>query len=273
LWFFNNKPLGFAIFSMAFAIVFLSNIPASASTVISLDNTVDTPDRTVTYQDKTYELQDTGAYLIGEPVNISVNVTDINSFQLSLLDKKEDFLWSNMVYYTDGNSEVTMPADVVTVPGTYIFAVFYQGDIVAFKPVVFSQNKITVTPDITTVASGSSLHVKVKVIPDTSMPIKIVLAKDSSSLEYTVNRTQEGLYETEIKIPSSAHGRFSLYAALVSDNKFLGNYEFMGVSNAGTINVTDILPAPPKSGDYFPLTILLAFLAGFLLFLFRRGRS
>lgn len=269
----HNKPLGIAIFSMALAILFLSNIPASASTVISLDHVVDTPDRTVAYQDKIYELQDMGAYLIGEPVNISINATDINSFQLSLLDKKENFLWNSMVYYTEGKTEVTMPADVITIPGTYTFAVFYQGDIVAFKPVVFSQNKITVTPDSMTVAPGGALHVKVNVVPDTSMPIKVVLAKDSSSLEYPVNRTREGSYETEINVPYSAHGRFSLYAAIVSDNKFLGNYEFMGVSNAVTINATDILPAPSKSGDYFPLTILFVFLAGLLIFMFRRGRS
>ncbi|MCZ7355590.1 MAG: hypothetical protein O8C66_07400 [Candidatus Methanoperedens sp.] len=275
MWFFNNKPLGIAIFSMTLAILFFSIIPASATTVISLDNTVDTPDRTVTYQDKNYELQDVGAYLIGEPVNISVNVTDINSFQLSLLDMKEDFLWNNMVYYTGGKAEMIMPAYVVTIPGTYIYAVFYQGDMVAFKPVVFSQNKITISPDRTTVAPGGSLHIKVKVIPDTSMPVKVVLAKDSSSLEYPVNRTHEGSYETEIKLPMSAYGRFSLYGAIVSENKVMGTDEFMGISNAGTINITDIPQSglPSKSGDYSLLTILFVFLAGLLLLVFRKGKS
>ncbi len=261
--------------SMIFAVLVLSNAPASADVIISLDRTVDTPDNTVAYQDRTYEIQDTGAYLIGEPANISVNATDINSFQLSLLDKNEDFLWNYMVYYTEGRAELTMPADVVTTPGTYVFAVFYQGDILAFKPVVFSQNKISVTPDSTTVAPGGLLHVKVKVVPDTSLPIKVVLSRNSSSLEYSVNRTHEGLYETEMKIPFSAYGSFSLYGTIVSDNTVLGYPELMGISSGGTINVTDI-PTPEthsKSVDYFSLTIMFLFLTGLLILVFKRVRS
>lgn len=81
-------------------IILLNSQPAAAGTTISLGNTIDTPDRTVTYQGKNYEIQDIGAYPIGESVNISINVTDIKSFQLSLLDKNKNFMWNHMVYYT-----------------------------------------------------------------------------------------------------------------------------------------------------------------------------
>lgn len=262
-------------FLKAFIIIVLivfSSLSASAGTTISLDNTIDIPDRTVTYQGNTYEIQDIGAYSIGENANISINTTDIKSFQLSLLDKNEDFLWNYMVYYTEGREELTMPADVVTTPGTYILAVFYQGDILAFKPVVFSNYKMSVKPDSTTVAPGSKLQVKVEVVPDTSLPIKVVLSRNSSSLEYSVNRTREGVYETEIMIPVSAYGRFSLYSTIVSNNTVLGYPDFLGASNGVAINVTDTpLPSVPSTSFVdISIVIISVFLAALIL---KRVRS
>jgi hypothetical protein len=256
-------------------LIMFSSLSASAGTTISLDNTIDIPDRTVTYQGNTYEIQDMGAYSIGEAVNISINTTDIMSFQLSLLDKNKNFTWNHMVYYTEGNTAVTMPADVVTAPGTYALAVFYQGDIKAVKPVVFSNYKISVKPDSTTVAPGGKLQVKVEVAPDTTLPIKVVLSRNSSSLEYSVNRTGEGLYETEIMIPASANGSFSLYAAIETDNIIMGYPELLGVSGGGTINVKNPLTIDHKASDVsFPLVIVSVFLIALLvLIILKRARS
>ncbi|MCZ7400005.1 MAG: hypothetical protein O8C62_10095 [Candidatus Methanoperedens sp.] len=255
------------------AIVALLNSPVFASTTISLDSTIDTPDRTVAYQGKNYDIQDIGSYHMGEKVNISINVTDISGFQLSLLDKNKNFMWNHMVYYTEGNAQVDMPDNVVTVPGTYAFAVFYQGDIMAVKPVVFSQYKLSVMPDATTVAPGDTLHVKVRVAPDTGIPMKVIIARNSSSLESSANRTQEGLYEADIKLPSSTNGRFSLYAALASGNMIMGSPELIGVSSGGTINVVEIPPTPQASGFSFSLVIVSLLFIGILIIIFRKIRN
>lgn len=262
-----------AFMRVLIALVILSNATASAGTTISLDNTIDIPDRTVTYQGNTYEVQDMGAYSPGESVNISINTTDIKSFQLSLLDKNKNFLWNHMVYYTEGRTEVSMPADVVTTPGTYAFAVFYQGDIMAVKPVVFSQYKMSVIPDSTTIAPGGTLQVKVRVVPDTSLPVKVVLARNSSSIESVVNRTGEGEYEAEINIPVSAYGVFSLYAAIASDKMIMGYPELIGVASGGTINVTNITQLPISSTSLsFSMVIALVFIALLLIVAFKKVR-
>ncbi len=258
---------------MVTALILLSNLQPAAATTISLDNTIDMPDRTVTYQGKTYDIRDVGAYSLGETVNITVNATDIKSFQLSLLDKNKNFLWNNMVYYTEGTAEMVMPGGVVTAPGTYAFAVFYQGDILAVKPVVFSKYNLSVMPSSTIVPPGETLHVKVRVSPDTSLPVRVVLAKNSSSLESSANRTQNDIYETDIKIPESANGSFSLYAAIVSDNIILGYPELMGISGGGTIKVTEPpSQAPATAGDFLPAVTIL-FLIGVLFLVFKKIRS
>ncbi|MGB8217117.1 MAG: hypothetical protein WCE94_07430 [Candidatus Methanoperedens sp.] len=260
-------------FIILITVVALLISPVFASTTISLDSTIDTPDRTITYQGKNYEILDIGSYQMGEKVNITINVTDISGFQLSLLDKNKNFIWNYMVYYTKGNSQVDMPDNVVTVPGTYAFAVIYQGDIMAVKPVVFSRYKLSVMPDATTVAPGETLHVKVRVAPDTGIPMKVILARNSSSLESSGNRTQEGLYEADIKLPNSANGTFSLYAALESGNIIMGSPELIGVSSGGTINVVEIPPMPQAPGFSFSLVIVSLLFIGILIIIFKKIRN
>ncbi len=238
----------------------LSFQTADAGTTISLGNTIGIPHRTVTYEDTAYEIQDIGAYTLGEDINITINTTDINSFQLSLLDKDQNFLWNNMTYYTEGNTYVVMPGSAVTSPGTYVLAVFYQGDVQAVKPVVISSYKMSVNPDTTVVAPGGTLNVKVGVLPDTTQPVKVVLVRNSSSIESTANRTNMGEYEAKVGIPSSAYGEFSLYASIPSGNMILGYPELIGISSGGTINVTEIPTSTASSNPVYSVTLIIIFL-------------
>ncbi len=239
----------------------LSLQPAHAGTTISLGNVIEIPHRTVTYEDTTYEIQDIGAYSLGDDINITINSTDINSFQLSLLDKDQNFLWNNMTYYTEGKTYVVMPGSAVTSPGTYVFAIFYQGDVQAVKPVVISSYKLSVNPETTMVAPGGILNVRVGVLPDTTQPVKVVLVRNSSSIESTANRTNMGEYEAEIRIPSSAYGEFSLYASIPSGNTVLGYPELIGISSGGTVNVTEIPTSTASSNPVYSVILIIIFIS------------
>lgn len=266
--------LQLSIRSVIFAIILISIFKsASANTSLYLDNTIDTPDRTLTYQGKNYEVKDIGVYHINETVNISINVTDINSFQLSLMDKNKSFLWNHMVYYIEGMSQVTMPFNIITEPGIYAFVVFYQGDILAIKPVVFSKYQFSLETNKTIIAPGGSLHIKVRLTPDTDLPVKVIFAQNSSTLESLVNKTLDGNYETDVYIPISAYGSFNLYAAVESGNMILGYPELVGVSEGRKINVTQIPSEPASLGSYFIPFIVSIFFILSAIVLLRKIRS
>jgi hypothetical protein len=234
-------------FTVLIAIVFLLvTQTAAADTKITLSHSIDTPDRTVSYENNTYEIQDIGFYHIKDPVNITITTKDIKSYTIALLDTKMNFLWYQIVYHTEGKEELTMPAGIVTSPGTYIFAVFYQGDILDFEQVLFSNITLSMTLNTSQVIPGGLLHVDVTAFPDTDLPIKVVFAQESRSLEFPVNRTSSGQYEADIIIPSSANGRFSSYAAMTSGKIVLGYPEIVGVSNGGILEIIDF---PQKSSD------------------------
>ena len=250
-------------------LLLFSSLPSYAGTTISLDKMIDTPDKTVTYQGKNYEIRSIGSYIEGESVTIDVNSTNLRSFQLSLLDKNQDFLWNHMVYTTEEAAGIVMPGDIITTPGTYAFAIFYQGDIRAVMPVVFSQYSISIIPNRTKVAPGEGINIKIEVKPDTSIPMTLILAKDSDRLEFPVKRNDDNSYGAEIKIPNSANGTFTLYATLLSHNIILGYPESVGLSNGVSINVIEN-PLPDKSAglpSYMGASIFLAYL---LIILFKR---
>ena len=263
----------FSMKSVTILAIFLLSLPACAETMISLDKVIDIPDRTIPYESKYYEIEEMGNYRLGEAVNISINVKDIESFQFTLLDKNGNFLWNYMVYSTGGHNEIIMPGDVVISPGSYIFAVFYQGEIVALKPVFFSEYEMFLMPESQTIVPGGTLHVTVRVVPDTGMPVKIVFSRNSSSLVSVARRTGESLYETEIKIPFSASGKFSLYAALESDNVTESSQELLGASNNVIINVTGNPNTDTTPSFEFSQALMSLVAIGLLIILSGRERS
>jgi hypothetical protein len=236
---FSKKLLN--VIAVIGAVVFLLAVqPASAETKITLSHSLDIADRTVTYENNSYEIQTMGFYHLDDPVNMTVNVMDIQSYTIALLDTQTNFLWYEIVYQTNGKDELTMPAGNVTSPGTYIFAVFYQGEILAFEQVLFSNVTMNLNLNTTRIAPGGMVHASVTAAPDMDLPVKVVFTQGSRSLEFPVNRTSSGHYEADITIPVSASGNFSLYAAIPSGKTVLGYPEFAAAANGGILEVTDL---------------------------------
>jgi hypothetical protein len=250
--------------------------PAAASgTTISIEHSIDTPDRTIVYDNQAYEIHENGFYHVGEAVNVTIITTDVDSYQISLIDKEQNFLWNQIIYQTEGNEKVTMPDDIVAAPDTYAFAVFYQGDILAIEPVIFSNYTLSMALNTTTLAPGEMLHVDVSAFPDTNLSIKFVLTQGSRSIEFPVNQTSRGIYGTDIKIPASAHGNFSSYTAISSGEIKLGYPELIAIAKGEVINVTDLPDLPPQQSDSPGSVWIIAsfFLAAFFIFLLKNMRK
>lgn len=254
-----------ALFVLGAVVFFLAVHPAAADTKIILSHSIDIPDRTVIYENNSYEIQTMGSYKMDEPVNMTITATDIRSYTIALIDTKTNFLWYKIVY-TEGKDELKLPVGVVPSPGTYILAVFYQGEILDFEQVLFSNITLNINLNTTMVAPGGTLHASITSIPDRDLPLKVVFTQGSSNLEFPVNRTSNGHYEVDIKIPLSASGNFSLYAAMSSGKTILGYPEFASAVNGGFLEVTDAKesshgakPSPMIGNLLFAALFFLAF--------------
>jgi hypothetical protein len=261
-----------AIAVLGAVVVLLAAQPASADTKITLSHSIDIPDRTVIYENYSYEIQSMGSYHMEEPVNMTVTVTDIRSYTIALLDTKSNFLWYEIVYQTQGKDELTMPAGMAAFPGTYIIAVFYQGEILAFEQVLFSNVTINIVLNTTRAAPGGMVHARVTAAPDMDLPVKVVFTQGSSSLEFPVDRTSSGHYEADINIPMSASGNFSSYAAMTSGRTVLGHPEFAAAAKGGSLEVT-VLPKGSGDTTNSSLVIGVIFVAALFIIASRRMRK
>ncbi|MEA1944999.1 MAG: hypothetical protein U9N07_06690 [Euryarchaeota archaeon] len=248
----RNILAGFVYFIIILHICIPCALASSAT--ITLDSVIDTPDRTITYDDEVYEITDIGIYRIDHDINASVSVSGIQSFQISLIDKDKKPVWDQIIYHTDGCETVIIPAGTTEIPGTYALTIWYQGQILAMKPVMISVYDLSVS-SASRVESGGILHVVVDInrdgVPVTvDETVKVVLSQGSTLFEGVATLNGAGEYEADINIPAIASGSFSLYCAVTTDRMILGYPEIIGAASYGTV---DVIPPEEVSPTYTPI--------------------
>ena len=220
----------------------------ASSATITLDSVIDTPDRTIIHEGTNYEITDVGIYRIDRNINVGVNVSGIQSFQISLINKDKNFIWSQIIYHTEGYETLIVPANTAKITGTYAIAILYQGQILAVKPVVMSVYDLSVS-STSRIEPGETLHVVVDISRD-GVPVnlngtvKVVLSQGSTSFEGVATPIGTGKYEASIKIPVIASGTFSLYCAVTTDRIILGYPGIIGAASYGTVDVVSSEVAP-----------------------------
>ena len=241
------------VLSIALIVSFIPTVLASDTTAtITLDSIVDTPDRTVTHSGATYEITDIGVYRVDQDILVSVNISDGQSFQVSLINKHENTIWGTAIDGT-GASEapatpvtLVIPAGTVGTPGAYALAVRHQGQILVAKPVVISVYDLLISSDLV-VEAGETLDVVVDINRDgvpviANDTVKVVLSQGIVSFEEIAIPAGTGRYEAGIKIPAIASGDFSLYCAITTDRTVLGYPETIGAASCEIVTVG--APAP-----------------------------
>ncbi len=256
---------------------FAPAVLASGTTTatITLDSIVDTPDRTVTHSGATYEITDIGVYRMDQDILVSVNISDGQSFQVSLINKHENSVWGKAIDGTGAPEApatpvtLVIPAGTVGTPGAYALAVRHQGQILVAKPVVISVYDLLISSD-PVVEAGETLDVVVDVerdcVPSTvNETVKVMLSQGIVSFEEIAIPAGTGRYEAGIEIPAIASGDFSLYCAITTDRTVFGYPETIGAASYGIVTVD--VPAPvvqttemaePKAGAETVATVAAA---------------
>ncbi len=222
----------------------------TATAIITLDSIVDTPDRTVTHNGATYEITDIGVYRMDQDIGVSVDVSGGSDFQVSLIDKHENSVWSRAIRSTgEPEAPVTLviPAGTVGTPGAYALTVWHQGRILVAKPVVISVYDLLISSK-PQVEAGETLDVVVNIMRDgipvtANETVKVVLSQGSTTFEENAIPSVTSRYEAGIDIPELAFGDFSLHCVVTTDRTVLGYPETIGAASYdGAVTVE--VPAP-----------------------------
>ena len=225
---------------------------AAASAVlndsITFNNSVNIPLTTVSYysaaSNTTYfvDVDNVGSYLIGQDVNVSINLPSENTTKVILLDKDLNELYTIVTSLTAGKGSVIIPAINFTRPSTYGITLLTSGAIQSVKPVVVSEYTMTIEKSETVVSPGDTVGVTIRTykngnLTNTSDNVSAVLYKGSSSFNFSVIQIGTGIYEANIVMPSLL-GRYSIYGAIDTGNSTSVGYpEIVGIVDGGNIDV------------------------------------
>ena len=227
-------------------IVSCSPCALASSATITLDSIIDTPDRTITHSGTAYEITDIGIYRIDHDISATVNVSGVQSFQISLIDKYENSVWGQTIYSTKGHETLIIPAGTAKTPGLYALTIWHQRRIIAVRPVVISVYDLSIS-SASQIEPGETLHVVVDInrdgVPVTvNETVKVVLSQGSTLFEEIATPVDAGKYEANINIPAIASGDFSLYCAVTTDRTIIGYPETIGAASYGTVTVCAAVP-------------------------------
>lgn len=232
---------------------------AGAAT-ITFDKSLDVPDRTFTFQGRVYDITDVGLYGIGQNIGITINSPGVTDKLVTLYLQNEDYtspisVWHKTLY---GETSTVIPYSEVTAEGQGISGTFgvlvtnkdsgSDYGVIAAKPVIISEYKLLVTPEITERTAGNAINVMVNITKDelpydVANSIKVEFVPKTGSLGSAfggnaISSGPVGSYKAKIDIPSSASGPYLAYGAITTDYKIYGDYpETIGAASGGTVSI------------------------------------
>ncbi len=242
------------VLSLLFLVVAVALGGATGSYGLSVSGSVDVPDRTLTHEGTGYDVGSIAERSQGESLTVSVSVPDDTSFHVDLYDADQRLVADRS---GSGSEQVTFDTGNLG-PGTYLLALYANGEYRAIHPLVVTgydlstshdnevpvDGTLTVTVDVTaTAASGSPTAVEV------------VIWRGSTTAQATATETDSGEYVADLSLAGLASGSYTVYAvAQGSDVVYGGQQELLGLSGSSAVTISeDETPTPegssPSSGS------------------------
>ena len=219
--------------------------PMAASAVldsaITFNKSVNVPNSTVTNGTYIFDVDNVGSYLLGQDMNVSIDLPNETSVKVEVLYQNLTALWVQNTLLSGGKATVTIPGNIFTTPSTYGVALLASGAIQDIKPVVVSEYTMSIETNESVVSPGDTVGVTIRTYIDgnltnTSDNVGAVLFQGSSNFQFNATFVSTGVYEVDIVVPSIS-GRYSLYGAIETGNLYFLYPEVVGIVDGGFIDV------------------------------------
>jgi len=212
---------------------------------ITFNNSVNVPLNNLTnYSNKNYSVDNVGSYLLGQDMNVSVDLPNENNVAVILLDKNLTELDNISTPLTAGKGSVIIPGTAISTPSTYCVALRLDSGVIQdVKPVVVYEYTMLIEKNESVVSPGDTVSATIWTykngnLTNTLNQTGVVLYKGIDEIT-NINATlvSTGVYEADIVMPSVIQGRYSLYGAITTGNNTMGYPEIIGIVYGGYIDV------------------------------------
>lgn len=254
-----NRYLVGVLSLLCCTVLFAGGIAATdAAFGVEIAGSIDTPDREVTVEGDQYTVSAIGVVDPGEPIEASIDAPENTSYDVYLYD--EDRRAIEVI--SDAGATATFDGDYST--GSYVVAVWVDGNVRAVHPVVVRSYEVTVdAPAEVEPDTQIEFAVNAETVPGTPEnldTVQVVVSNDGDERELTATETSDGSYTVTTTL--SEAGDYLVYANVRGSDSARGEKILLGVSRSTTVTVQDSTPtstttatdAGGSGGDETPTT-------------------
>ena len=237
------------VFSLLFLFVVAVALGgATGSYGLSASGSVDVPDRTLTHEGTSYDVGSIAERSQGESLAVSVSVPDGTSFHVDLYDADRQLEESTS---GSGSDRVTFDTGNLA-PGTYLLALYADGEYRAIYPLVVTGYDLSVAHDEKAPVDGTlTVTVDVTATAASGSPaaVEVVIWRGATTEQATATESDSGEYVAELSLSGLATGDYTVYAvAQGSDVVYGGQQELLGISGSSAVTISeDGTPTPDAS--------------------------
>jgi hypothetical protein len=220
---------------------------------LTIPGSIDTPPREVTIEGQTHTVSAVARSAPGNDLGVTVTAPADASYQVLLYNGDRQIEDSK-----DGTGEQSVQFDLKGYePGSYLVALYKDGDYKAVHPVVVRGYTVTVTdvPPRAETNSQFAVSVTAQKVENVEEPesVSVVLASGEHDVQVTATHTSGQTYEAALSLETFPPGDARVYAVVQgSDTAFTDDRkEVLGMSDTTTVSIyeptTTTTTTPPSS--------------------------
>ncbi|MWV40013.1 hypothetical protein [Natrialba sp. INN-245] len=229
-------------------IVGVSSVAFAGGYSLSMADSVETPEQTVSPGERTYEISSVGIVDQGDPIHVTGTGTDRT---VELLNADGDLVATH-----DLESQMTFETSSLE-PGSYVVAIDAPGvDYEDVYPVVVSAYDLE-TSHPSTADADEEIDIDVTVSQDASQAelgtVQVAVWNDDTVVHTDATHDSGDVYSATISTSElDVDTEYSVYAVAQGTEEvdLIGEHELLGVSDDGTVTITESTDdQPPENGD------------------------
>ncbi|WP_336000300.1 hypothetical protein [Halorientalis halophila] len=217
---------------------------ADADYNVTVADAVDGPTRTISFEGTTFELSAVARRAPGESVTATVSAPADTGYDLYLYDADRSI---QATARQTGPGAATFQTDGLE-PGSYVIAVYKQGEFRDVFPVVVTGYDVAVTaPDEPVTDRRAEIEVELTPRGERDRPdaVEVVLANGSETIRTTATATEGTRYVASVPVAGRSPGEYRVFA-VATERRSDAVDQVLGVSDAGTVTIGET-PAPNGS--------------------------
>ena len=204
---------------------------------ISTGNDIDTPNRTVTIEGDEYEVSSVGEVEKNDTLTVNTEAPSGTDYDIYIYNGDREIVDTAAV---EGDDSASFDTTYFGNPGSYIAAIYADGNIERIQPVVVSAYRVSADlPDQTTVGEDVTVDVslsKVTEIPDPHSVEVVVSQNDSVVSRVDASETDSLSYEAALSSDLD-EGTYKVYAVVRNETTVEGKHELVGISTTQSLTV------------------------------------